>query len=123
MKVSELFGVEQVHVTIEFPDGRIYTGLFQAVEMMMTVDVGEPPRSAMDDYASCYIASTSNPIVDLRLISTGTVLTSMADISRAKSASEWLCEYCKGANLRKDLNCCHCAAPRPFIYREEAHEF
>ena len=116
-------GNNSVRVTLETPDGRIWTGMAQS--MTVAIDSGMPlditPLSAA---GSEVLRGYYDPHWRVALFGRGEMHMLMEEnmvdrdeaIQQARTAAEWMCDFCGSVHGRDVRQCQQCGAPRSFVY-------
>jgi len=109
---------EPVHVTLEFPDGTVYSGKCQ----MATINfVNTNPTYIFGEDKFAPLAGPS--YTEIELVSYGDDLITFVDdtfedkVRKERSSTEWRCWHCGRVNERLRELCASCNSPRPFVYR------
>jgi hypothetical protein len=89
---------DKLIVTLERSDGTVLHG--QAVQSCITWSQHAPD-----------IRTTTMELVFL-----GDLEMSHREIAIRRTSSEWGCEWCNSANVRADMNCQSCGAPRSVLF-------
>jgi len=116
--MASIFTSGKVFVTLEYPDGSIFSGQAAVSEVTVSQPLTESiALSAGDSWVTREIAGP--PEWSVELIGLGALQTRATfarEVHKEKTASEWRCVYCGAINLREHRQCQGCAAYRPFIY-------
>jgi len=97
-------------ITLETPDGRVFTGKGFPVSLEYecdTIDV-----TTYGDDAPVFMAGRQQWTLEI----VGNGRMEMSERETYTSATEWQCVYCRTPNERQARKCTECAAPRPFVY-------
>jgi hypothetical protein len=102
---SGLVGQEMI-VTLEFPDGRAYSGKCIAASVTKEVEMVDLYSGPLAISGLAHWSMELEGLDDLDI----------TDRSVYATATEWMCGYCGTPNERAARKCTECAAPRPFVY-------